>query len=89
MPWPPRILTNRLILSKPGSRLCPPHYYLLPRIFRPSYGPALHSKHSVRSRRLHDVSTTQLNMTLSYIETGTEIETDRHLYNDVTLLLLP
>ena len=41
----------------------------------------------MRSRRLHDVSTTQLNMTLSYIETGTEIETDRHLYNDVTLLL--
>ena len=33
----------------------------------------------MRSRRLYDVSTTQLNMTLSYIETGTEIETDRYI----------
>ena len=35
---PPQILTGQLSLFQPGGRLCPPHYYLPTRIFRPSVG---------------------------------------------------
>ena len=35
----PHILAGQLTLFKPGGWLSPPHTYLPPRIFRPSYGP--------------------------------------------------
>ena len=42
LPWHPRILADQLTLSQPGADYA--HhimYYLPPRIFKPSYGPAL------------------------------------------------
>ena len=39
---PPPDLADQLTLFKLGGMLCPPHYYLPPRIFRPFYGPAVH-----------------------------------------------
>ena len=39
----PQILADQLTLSHPGGQIMPPHYYLAPRIFRPSYGPAVHA----------------------------------------------
>ena len=38
-PPPPPAEICQPYLDMPGGRLYPPHYYWLPRIFRPFYGP--------------------------------------------------
>ena len=38
---PHQILSHQYTLFQPGRRLCPPHYYLSPQIFRPSDSPGL------------------------------------------------
>ena len=44
VPWYPQILADLVnpIWTRRG-RLCPPHYYWHPRIFRPSYSPGIYS----------------------------------------------
>ena len=37
---PPDFGRSANTISTRRSRLCPPHYYRYPRIFKPSYGPA-------------------------------------------------
>ena len=40
----PQTLEDQLTLFQEGGRLCPPHYCLPTRIFRPSYCPELYAQ---------------------------------------------
>ena len=63
----PLILVDQLILSQPGDRLCPPHYYRHPRIFRPSYGPVTKCKnHSEPESNIGNENSLEWNTAQTY-----------------------
>ena len=68
---PPQFLADQLTLSQAAGwgRLCPPHYYVLPRIFRPASGPDLPAK---------DMTQKMVSSKIAFSEIALEISLNLH-----------